>query len=499
MSAVPTSEKANEKLPELNLREIITPIFRQRRAVYWTFGIVFAIVLVAALVWAPNYYVATMQILVEQTRSDAAISAGQSAPPAARQISLDQVNSEMTLLQGIDMMRVVVDACRMVDYDKKTLRDYFRSGTPEEIRAIKREAAAAQLLKHVAVSVEAGSDVIQVKYGQSGSPETPACVLQHLGQLYLEKHVFLQRPEGSSSFFTVEAENYRRQLVDAEQRMVKFSADEGVAAPELLRGDLASQAALAEASLGQAKQSVATDMKRIVNEQKQMADIPARSPTTQTSLASNVLLQNLETDLLNAKVRRSQLTVKYDPSYPLVKEVDAEIALTEASIKEAAVTRFSNTTTDVDHVYEYLREDVAKTEADLATQQALANALQASIATLNKQMVRMDRLAVEKGALERDAKTAEANYLLYQSKREQARISDELDKKGVANVAIAVPAVVPLLHAYPPSKILLSGFALAILLALTSAYVAEYLDPSLRTPTEVTESLGIPVLAAIPR
>ncbi len=111
----------------------------------------------------------------------------------------------------------------------------------------------------------------------------------------------------------------------------------------------------------------------------------------------------------------------------------------------------------------------------------------------------MDTLAVEKGALERDQKTAESNYLLYQSKREQARISDELDKKGIANVAIAVPATVPVLHAYPPSRILLLGFPFAILVAITAAYLAEYLDPSLRTPNEVTEALGIPVLAAIPR
>jgi uncharacterized protein involved in exopolysaccharide biosynthesis len=194
MSSAAGSPNPNEKLPELNLREIITPIFRQRRAALWTFFIVFALVLVVALVWAPTYYQASMQVLVEQTRSDPAISAGQNAPPPTRNISLDQVNSEVTLLQGIDMMRVVVDECNLVDY-KHTFRDYFRSGDEAQIRAIKRESAATTLLKHLKVTVDAGSDVILVKYGRSGAPETPACVLQHLGQLYLQKHVQLQRPE----------------------------------------------------------------------------------------------------------------------------------------------------------------------------------------------------------------------------------------------------------------------------------------------------------------
>ena len=499
MSGVPVNENTSEKLPELNLREIITPIFRQRKAALWAFFIVFALVLVVALFWAPHYYAANMQILVEQTRSDAAISAGQSAPPpASRQISLDQVNSEMTLLQGADMMRQIVDTCGLVNYDH-TFRDNFRSGSEVDIRAIKRESAAATLLKHLKVSVESGSDVINVKYGRYGAPEVPACVLQQLGQLYLQKHVLLQRPGGSAAFFGQETADYRKQLQDAEDRLMRFSASAGVAAPDLIRTDLASQSATAEASLGQAKQMVATDIKRILNEQSQMAKIPVRADTTQTSMASNILLQNLETDLLNAKVRRAQLALKYDPSYPLVKEADTEIALTESSIQAAQDARYANKTTELDHVREYLREDVAKTEADLATQQALVNALQVSIASLHKEMVRMDTLAVERNALDRDAKAAEGNYLLYLNKAEQAKISDQLDKQGIANVAIAVPATVPVLHAYPPTKILFLGIPFAILMALTAAYVAEYLDPSLRTPSEVAEALGIPVLAAIPR
>ncbi len=492
------AEKAREELPELNLREMVTPIFRQRRAVMGTFIAALLGVLAIALLWAPHYYVATMQVLVEQTRVDPAISPGQSLPAASRQISLDQVNSEMTLLQGTDMLRKVVDSCGLANYDA-SFRDRFRNGSAEQIRAIKREAAVVQLAGHLKVMVEAGSDVINVKYGRLGEPEIPACVLQHLGQLYLEKHVMLQRPGGSADFFSVETANYRQLLEQAEQKLVEFGRAEGVAAPEILRTDLAQQTATAEAQRTQAFQLVATDTQRISTERGQMAVIPLRAQTTETTLDSTLLLQNLNSNLVNAKIRRSQLLLKYEPSYPLVKEVDSEIALTEAAVQTAQSTSYTNRTTDRDHVYEFLREDVAKTEADLATERSLIKALGVSIASLQKEMVRMDGLSINKAALERDAKSAEGDYLLYQSKREQARISDELDRKGVANVAIAVPAVVPVLHAYPPSRILMLGIPFAMLLAMTAAYLAEYLDPSLRTPTEVAEALGIPVLAAIPR
>ena len=491
-------ENIGEHLPDLNLREMVTPIFRQRRALVGTFCFLMVVVLAIALLWAPHYYVATMQVLVEQNRLDPAISPGQSLPPTSRQISLDQVNSEMTLLQGTDMLRKVVDTCALANYDP-TFRDRFRFDSADQIRAMKREAAVVKLAGHLKVMVEAGSDVINVKYGRLGEPGTPACVLQTLGQLYIDKHVMLQRPGGSADFFRIETANYRQLLEQAEQKLIDFGRAEGVAAPEILRTDLAQQTAGAEAQRTQASQLVAADTQRIATEKNQMADMPLRAQTTEVTLDSNLLLQTLGSDLMSAKIHRSQLLLKYEPAYPLVKEVDAEIALTEAAIRTAQITTYTDRTTDRDHVYEYLREDVAKTEADLATQRSLIRALGTSIASLQKEMVRMDGLSINKASLERDAKSAEGDYLLYQSKREQARISDELDRKGVANVAIAVPAVIPVLRAYPPSKILLFGIPLALLFAFTAAYVAEYLDPSLRTPAEVADALGIPVLAAIPR
>jgi capsular polysaccharide biosynthesis protein len=42
------------------------------------------------------------------------------------------------------------------------------------------------------------------------------------------------------------------------------------------------------------------------------------------------------------------------------------------------------------------------------------------------------------------------------------------------------------------------GFALAMVSAFGAAFIAEYLDPSFRTPSEVREELNIPVLASFP-
>jgi uncharacterized protein involved in exopolysaccharide biosynthesis len=115
------------------------------------------------------------------------------------------------------------------------------------------------------------------------------------------------------------------------------------------------------------------------------------------------------------------------------------------------------------------------------------------------QTVELDQDVVKQSALVREAKADEGNYLLYLNKREQERTSDALDQKRIANVAIAVAAVVPVLPAHSPWLIMFLGFPLAIFVAVAAAFVAEYLDPSFRTPEEVMKTLNMPVLATMPK
>jgi uncharacterized protein involved in exopolysaccharide biosynthesis len=146
-----------------------------------------------------------------------------------------------------------------------------------------------------------------------------------------------------------------------------------------------------------------------------------------------------------------------------------------------------------------LREDKAKTEADLASEKATAGALVSSIQGMRAEMVTFDNDAVKQAALIREAKADEGNYLLYLGKREQERTSDALDQKRIANVAIAVPPVVPVLPKYSPWLVMFLGLFAAIFVAVGAAFVAEYLDPSFRTPEEVMETLKMPVLASMPK
>jgi len=483
----PTGGKksANYDTRVRTLRDMIGPLFRNWRAVVVTFCSIAVIAVVVARIWAHNYYVASMQVVVSEERSDPKITGQQNAAliDSSPDVTADEVATEIALLQGRDMLREIVGVCKLTKDD---------SSDPKQL-----EAATNRLAAKLDVESQKMSHVIDVKYGRSGVPETPACVLQTLAKLYLAKHLRLQRPAGTYDFFAEETEKYQEALAQSERKLADFSKTEGVAAPDILRTDMAQQLVSAQASLYQTRQTIAADQQRLENLKKQMAETPARSSTAEASLAANTLLEQLQSSLLAAQIKRTQLLVKYDPSYPLVREADAEIAQTNEAIDEAEKAKYINTTTDP--TYEYLRQDQAKTEADLVSEQATADELSNNIQSMQSEMVNLDVTAVNQEALLREAKANEENYLLYLTKREQERTSDALDQKRIANVAIAVPAEVPALPARSPFSILFPGFFLALLGGIGAGYLAEVADPSFRTPSEVEEVLNITVLGAMPK
>src|SRR5215467_203643 len=485
--------RLNELLPAWTVRDVLTPLFRHKGAVFSVFVLVFGLSIYLVSTVIAHYYVASMQIVVQQHRTDPSISAGQTGAimNTTHGVSPDQISSEMAILKGGDMLRSVAETCGLAEENGFSPSELFFPREPERRKAAKFEKAATSLEKGLKVEAAKVSDVIEVRYGMVGDPKTPACVLQHLGNLYLQKRLQIQRPPGASKFFAEQTDKYGKELSDVENQLAQFSQQQGVAAPDVLKTDLAQQLSIAIASLNTTQQAIAADEHRLADLSKQLVTTPDRITTQQISNSAMTLLQQLEATLLAAQVKRRELLTKYEPTYPLVVQTDEEIAATQKAIDKAKSLNYVNETTDQNPTSGFLHQDYAKTQADLASQKATAAATVASIDRMRRQLVELDAQALQQGALVREAKANETNYLLYLNKREQERAADALDARNIADVAITVEATPPALPAINPLLAGLGGLVLAILAAIATGFIAERMDPSFRTPAEVSDTLQI--------
>lgn len=488
-------DSQDEKSSVVTLRDIVAPLFRRRRLLILTFlGILLGTIF---MTWRMSHlYEASMEVLVDRERIDPLVTTEQTNQVAQSPLPVteEEINSEVELLQSADLLEKVVVANGLQEREKNSI---WASLFGKRDEAADVSKAVEHLAKGLKVTPVLKANVIKVSY-KSSDPRLAYGVLNSLAGGYLEKHINVHRPKGSYDFFAKEAEEYRKALAVSEVRLASFGPEQKVAAPDQVRTDMAQALANSIAGLQQAKQAITADEQRIKEDELQISTTPARSPTVQVSSSADVLLQQLKTDLLTAQLKRTQLALKYDPGYPLVQEADQEITEIQTAIADAEKTRNVNQSTDRDPTFELLREDVAKTRADLASEKATAAAVEQGIQSMQLRMVDLDQKALKQADLIRDVKVNEANYLLYQDKREQERTSDALDEKRIANVAIAVPPSIPSLPAFKPLVIFLIGFLLAVCLSVIAGFVAEYLDPSFRTPAEVIETLNVPVVVSVP-
>jgi uncharacterized protein involved in exopolysaccharide biosynthesis len=480
---------------DVNLRDFAAPLFRHQRLLITSLLLLFAGIMLYFVATGP-VYPAHMSILVNRERLDPLVSTETTSQvvTANDPVTQEEINSEVELLSSRDVLeKVVLQNSLQVPSGFAAV---IAKLTPWQTNEDRLARAVRSLAKQIKITVVKDSDVIDITF-KSSNPQLSASVLKSLGDFYMAKHVEVHSSAGSYEFFAAETQKYQNEMNDAEDKLRKFDRQNSTAAPGEQRTQLASQVATSVGILHQSGEAIAADEDRIKEDQHQIGQTPPRSTTVLSSAFNDKLIDDLQAALLAAQLKRTNLAMKYDASYPLVQEADKEISQAQSALNKAEQTKYVTESTDKDPTFELLREDVAKTEADLATQRATYRATEQSIQSIQGMMVDLDQLSLSQGDLQRDMRAAESNYLLYLGKREQERSSNALDITRISNVAIAIPPAVPVLPQFGWPMMVLIAFGIAMVLGIGAAYTVDYFDPTFHTPGQVVDMLGIPIVVAV--
>ncbi len=486
----------------VSARDVLQMAFRHQRLIAVAFPAILAAILVPVLLW-PWPYRAEMKILVKQDRVDPLVSSEVSQRTMeARGVSEQDLNSEVELIKSRDLLeRVVVSTGLHLGSGSwmANLRNRL-TGRPSESADSTARILPAALALRSALTVEPvqKTSLISVSY-DSKDPELSARVLKALAQNYLVKHLEVHRPVGMLDFFSQETERYRAQLDAAKARMAAFSNSEGVASASAERDAAVRQLTDLTQQLSETQALLAAARERLSVLNAQQGRTPART-STDSREASARLQEVQRSKLLELELKRIELMRVYQPDYPPVVEVEQQLTATREAIARAERSPIREEATDVNPTYEWLTTESAKARSDLGALEARRASLSGLLSAARDRALKLDRLALLSHDLEREIKSAEENFVTYQRKQEVARISSDLDARGIVNVAVADPATVPLAPDRPSRLLMLLLAAVAATLgSLGLAFAADLLDPSFRTPGEVYTLLDVPVLASFPR
>jgi uncharacterized protein involved in exopolysaccharide biosynthesis len=486
----------------ITVRELVEIGYRRRR----TFAICFTVIFLGAILAAvimPKKYESELKILVHRERADPLVTAQQTAAMEQNMPSLteEDINSEVAILRSQDLLEKVVVACGLQNRKSSGLVDNILShilpSKTAEDEQTKISMAALKLNTDLRIEPVKKSYIISVVY-PSSDPQLAAHVLNTLGDLYMAKHAAVHRSGNQSELFDQEAEEYRKTLEQAENRLADFNRETGLVDAQAEKDSSVPKLAEFELDMRETQAAIPAAQEHVQALEALLDKTPPRI-TTQLHTADNgALMQQLRSSLVNLEQQRTDLTNKYAPGDRMVQEVDTQIAQVKAAIDSQEKMPLKEETTDQNPTYEFLRQELAKAKSDLAT--ARAKAQSASVIDKDYRQTVVDRgeKQLQQESLIRDVKTAEGNYLLYLNKREEARISDAFDKNRILNVSIAQPATIPFLPTNPIPLTLVVGWLVACLISMGVVFVEERLDPQVQSTQQIEKYLDVPILAQLP-
>jgi polysaccharide chain length determinant protein (PEP-CTERM system associated) len=449
-----------------------------------TLGILFAVIALLALligvVW-PKKYAATTTILVQENNIIKPLTEGLASPT--------EVADRAGIAQEVIFSRKVMD---------KILRD---GGWMKDHPSALDQVNLIKQIQDSTTITTPRPDLLQISYADT-DPQRSYNVTREMAQLFIQASLESKQQESTSAydFMNSQVKAYSSKLQDIGERMKNFLETHADAAP----GNQVDT----NTRIAQLRQEMETA--RI-----DIAELGSKSATLggQLSGQSEIAVAQTREGIYGAQIAQlqaklAQLKLNYTDSYPDVVRTRHQIddlrqqmnqAQTQKDAAKVAGTAIDNVV-QFNPVYQDLTTKRADVRGDLAAAEAR---LSASSSQLKDELERSQRVAAtadEMAALTADYDTNKDIYQDLLKRREQARVSMELDKerRGLT-FQIQDPAMVPLV----PSGLRLAhfaaaGLALAALIPIGLLFGVSRYDPRVRSRELLEYSTGLPVLATIP-
>ncbi len=471
--------------PNLSLRDGAVVLFRRKWLILTT--LLTALIVTAFVVSrTTDKYESRMKLLVKNMRADVPVTATSKDSAADNEVSESQINSEIELLKGRDLLEQVVKQVKLA----KT------SPTGEENKAV--EEAVYKLEKDLRISSVKKANIIEVTFSAQ-SPETAAAVLNKLAELYLEKHLKVNHPTGAFDFFQDQADTRKKDLREVENRFSNFQKQTGTVGIGQQKELTINRLAETKSKLKDLEGVIAETDKRMTEIENQLSRTDKRITTQNRVVPNQYSAERLNTMLVELRNRRTQLLTKFQPTDRVVKEVDEQILTTNEALQKAVKTTASEETTDTNPLRQSLESELARAKIDQKGRIALQRNLSEQVGQYQAQLTRLTGATAIHDDLARQVKQSEETYQLYAKKEEESRISDALDKQKISNVSVAEIPIAPLM----PNKnerltVGVLGLSIGLLFSFGSAFAGELLRDTFYSPRELETFAEVPVLATIP-
>lgn len=456
---------------------IATEEARRRPAVLAMMFAVVALVMLAIGLGTPKKFTSSTTILVEES------------------------NIIEPLMEGRAVPTTVVDRAaiaREVAFSRKVMDQVLAAGgwLKDNPSPIEKERLINEIIGRTEISnPRENLSLIQISYSDS-DPLRAFAITRRYAQLIMQESSLAKRIESRKAYQFIDSQvgQYRQRLADAEQKL----ADYRRANPDARPGTEEE----VSRRIAELRNEVDRSRMDLVDQSSQAGAMQAHLSREATFGPAGARDSQARSQLIQLQSERDTLAAKYTDQHPDLIRVQQQIGEVERQLRGGGgrATASSGGNTAFDPLYSDIRTRMAEARSRSA---ASASRIALGQTLLAEELERSNRIAAsagEVGALTRDF---EVNRNLYQDlldRRENARLSMNLDaQSGGLNFRIQEPAAIPLqATGLRLMHVALAGLVLAVALPLVLLLVWVKYDARVRSPSQIEHLAGLPVLGSIP-
>ncbi|MAT14794.1 MAG: hypothetical protein CMJ46_05930 [Planctomyces sp.] len=334
------------------------------------------------------------------------------------------------------------------------------------------EKAISHLNESIYVDRGTKSSVISMSIRED-SPEKAQQILTVFLQQFRELHMEANTTQGSHDFFVEqcrlvdqEYETLNKKLQAAKNALGVVSLEDKRKVFEAKETELQKDRLLTDASLAKVEAEIRAY-------EQALESVPERLATLQRDLP-NVSMDptiKLRDELL---IERQDLLTKFTENNPRVKAIDQKIAEAEKVLAATDVNR-PELNEDANPTWLKLMEKLKESEAQAIGLRARQASLEAQFEELHVELANLNAHEGEIASLSKHNDVLLEKMYSYNSKKEEARINEELRAQDISNVNVFQhPTYVEKPVSPKTSLIFLAGLFLSIVNALLIPLLMEY-------------------------
>ncbi len=351
-----------------------------------------------------------------------------------------------------------------------------------EIEVASEEEKLAGVVDHfvesLGVAPVRNTQLVKVSF-EAYDAALAARVVNELASVYIDSHLDakLEATQKAATWLGERLEGLRQNLEEAELALQAYREQE-----ELV--DVSGVRTLAARELDEVTEALVEARGRRAEAEAVFTEVEAltdRSPEALASLPavlSHSLIQRMKEEEALAERNVAQLSKRYGPLHP--KMIAAQSELRSA----------------VENMNRQVLRVVEGVEKDYQVASRSERALESQLAIAKKQVQDVNRKEFKLRELQRDVQT---NRQLYDMFFTRIRETDEASGMEAAHARVVDAGIVPRVPVKPRKALsVILAFMAALVAGVMLAFLKDALDNTIKTPADVDERLGVPLLGALP-